>query len=137
MSCGSADRMLWLGPRDPPYVEGIRIMAKENGLINIPSHYSVEETVRRLQASLVAMGLQIFALIDHSGEAEKAGLKMAATRVIVFGSPKAGTPLMVAAPSLAIDLPLKALVAEDANGKVSVTYNDPEYLRDRHGFLRT
>jgi uncharacterized protein (DUF302 family) len=110
---------------------------KKTVLINIPSHYSVEETVRRLQASLVAMGLQIFALIDHSGEAEKAGLKMAATRVIVFGSPKAGTPLMVAAPSLAIDLPLKALVAEDANGKVSVTYNDPEYLRERHGFLRT
>jgi uncharacterized protein (DUF302 family) len=109
-------------------------MAKENGLISIPSHYSVEETIRRLQAAFVAMGLQIFALIDHSGEAERAGLKMPATRVIVFGNPKAGTPLMVAAPSLAIDLPLKALVAEGANGKVSVTYNDPEYLRERHGF---
>ena len=73
-------------------------------------------------------------MIDHSGEAEKVGLKMPATKVIVFGSPKAGTPLMVASPTLAIDLPLKVLVAEDAGGKVSVTYNDPEYLRERHGF---
>lgn len=77
--------------------------------------------------------MQIFAVIDHSGEAEKVGLKMRPTKVIIFGSPKGGTPLMVAAPSLAIDLPLKALVAEGADGKVSVTYNDPEYLQQRHG----
>ena len=109
-------------------------MAVSNGLISISSQYSVEETVQRLEAAFVAKGLQIFALIDHSGEAEKAGLKMPATKVIVFGSPKAGTPLMIASPSVAIDLPLKALVAEDADGKVSVTYNDPEYLRERHGF---
>lgn len=93
----------------------------------------MDETVRRLQAAFAAKGLQVFALVDHSGEAEKAGLKMRPTKVLIFGSPKAGTPLMVAAPSLAIDLPLKALVAEDAAGKVSVTYNDPEYLRERHG----
>ena len=79
-------------------------------------------------------GLQVFAVIDHSGEAEKVGLKMPPTKVLIFGSPKAGTPLMVAAPSLAIDLPLKALVAEDAQNKVTVTYNDPECLRERHGF---
>jgi uncharacterized protein (DUF302 family) len=103
------------------------------GLIHVASRYSVEETVRRLQAAFVEKGLQGFAVIDHSGEAEKVGLKMRPTKVVIFGSPKAGTPLMVAAPSLAIDLPLKALVAEDAAGKVSVTYNDPEYLRDRHG----
>jgi uncharacterized protein (DUF302 family) len=72
-------------------------------------------------------------VIDHSGEADKVGLKMLPTRVIIFGSPKGGTPLMVAAPSLAIDLPLKALVAADTEGKVSVTYNDPEYLQKRHG----
>jgi uncharacterized protein (DUF302 family) len=106
----------------------------KNGLISVTSHHSVEETIQRLQAAFVAKGLQIFALIDHSGEAGKVGLKMPATKVILFGSPKAGTPLMVAAPSLAIDLPLKALVAEGADGKVSVTYNDPEYLRERHGF---
>jgi len=108
------------------------MMAVNKGLTSVPCHYSVEETVQRLQAAFVSKGLQIFALIDHSGEAEKNGLKMPPTKLIVFGSPKSGTPLMVAAPSLAIDLPLKALVAEDGNGKVSVTYNDPEYLRERH-----
>jgi uncharacterized protein (DUF302 family) len=108
-------------------------MANQNGLLQVASRYSMDETVRRLQAAFAAKGLQVFALVDHSGEAEKAGLKMRPTKVLIFGSPKAGTPLMVAAPSLAIDLPLKALVAEDAAGKVSVTYNDPEYLRERHG----
>ena len=108
-------------------------MAKQNGLLQIASPYSVEETVRRLQAAFAAKGLQVFAVIDHSGEAEKVGLKMRPTKVVIFGSPKAGTPLMVAAPSLAIDLPLKALVAEDAVGKVWLTYNDPEYLQERHG----
>ncbi len=108
-------------------------MANDNGLIRSPSRHSVEETVRRLQAAFEAKGLQVFAVVDHSGEAEKVGLKMRPTKVLIFGSPKAGTPLMVAAPSLAIDLPLKALVAEDADGKVSVIYNDPEYLKQRHG----
>jgi uncharacterized protein (DUF302 family) len=109
-------------------------MAKDNGLIRVASRYSIEETVRRLQAALGEKGLQMFALIDHSGEAEKVGLKMPPTKLLIFGSPKGGTPLMVAAPSLAIDLPLKALVAEDAQNKVTVSYNDPEYLRERHGF---
>jgi len=109
-------------------------MAKDNGLIRVASRYSIEETVRRLQAAFAEKGLQVFAVIDHSGEAEKIGLKMPPTRVLIFGSPKAGTPLMVAAPSLAIDLPLKALVAQDAENKVTVTYNDAEYLRERHGF---
>jgi uncharacterized protein (DUF302 family) len=108
-------------------------MAAENGLVQIASRYSVEETMRRLEAAFAEKGLQVFAVIDHSGEAEKVGLKMRPTKVLIFGSPRGGTPLMVAAPSLAIDLPLKALVAEDATGKVSVTYNDPDYLRDRHG----
>jgi uncharacterized protein (DUF302 family) len=108
-------------------------MAHENGLIQIDSRYSVEETVRRLQAAFAEKGMQVFAVIDHSGEAEKVGLKMQPTKVVIFGSPKGGTPLMVAAPSLAIDLPLKALVAEDAAARVSVTYNDPEYLKERHG----
>lgn len=108
-------------------------MSRENGLVQVSSHYSVEDTVRRLEAVLAGKGLQVFAVIDHSGEAEKVGLKMRPTKLLIFGSPKAGTPLMVAAPSLAIDLPLKALVAEDAEGKVSVTYNDPQYLEERHG----
>jgi len=109
-------------------------MAKDNGLIRVASRYSIEETVRRLQAAFGENGLQMFARIDHSGEAEKVGLKMPPTKLLIFGSPKGGTPLMVAAPSLAIDLPLKALVAEDAQNKVTVSYNDPEYLRERHGF---
>lgn len=108
-------------------------MAHENGLVRIASRYSVEETVRCLQAAFAEKGMQVFAVIDHSGEAEKVGLKMQPTKVVIFGSPKGGTPLMVAAPSLAIDLPLKALVAEDSEGRVSVTYNDPEYLKERHG----
>jgi uncharacterized protein (DUF302 family) len=107
-------------------------MAQANGLVQIASHYSVEETLRRLQSGFAEKGLQVFAVIDHSGEAEKVGLKMRPTKVLIFGSPKGGTPLMVAAPSLAIDLPLKALVAEDGAGTVSVTYNDPAYLRQRH-----
>ena len=107
-------------------------MMKTNGLVEVASPHSVDETVRKLQAILAQKGLEIFAVIDHSGEAEKVGLKMPPTKVVIFGSPKAGTPLMIAAPSLAIDLPLKALVAEDAEGKVSVTYNDPKYLRERH-----
>jgi uncharacterized protein (DUF302 family) len=109
-------------------------MAKEAGLVQVASRYSVDESVRRLEAAFAEKGLKVFAVIDHSGEAEKAGLKMRPTKVVLFGSPKAGTPLMVAAPSLAIDLPLKALVAEDAAGKVWVTYNSPEYLQQRHGF---
>jgi len=114
--------------------KGIEVneVAKDNGMIQIVSDYSVEETVRRLEAAFAAKGLQVFAVVDHGGEAEKVGMTMRPTKVVIFGSPKAGTPLMVAAPSLAIDLPLKALVAEDAEGKVSVTYNSPEYLKQRH-----
>jgi uncharacterized protein (DUF302 family) len=108
-------------------------MTKENGLVQVASRYSVDETVRRLEAAFKEKGMQVFTVVDHSGEAEKVGLKMRPTRVLIFGSPKGGTPLMEAAPSLAIDLPMKALVAEDADGKVSVTYNSPEYLQKRHG----
>lgn len=104
-----------------------------NGLLQIASHYSVDETVRRLETALAQKGLQIFMVIDHSGEAAKVGLKMRPTKVVIFGSPKGGTPLMIAAPSLAIDLPLKALVSEDEGGKVWVSYNSPEYLEQRHG----
>jgi uncharacterized protein (DUF302 family) len=102
-------------------------------LVQVPSPYSVDESVKRLQSVLAGKGLQVFALVDHSGEAEKVGLKMRATKVVIFGSPKAGTPVMVAAPTLAIDLPLKVLVAGDADGKVWITYNSPEYLQERHG----
>jgi len=104
-----------------------------NGLVQVASHYSVDETVQRLESIFGQKGLQVFAVIDHSGEAAKVGLKMRPTKVVIFGSPKGGTPLMIAAPSLAIDLPLKALIAEDGGGKVWVSYNSPEYLQQRHG----
>lgn len=106
---------------------------QRSGLVEVTSRYSVDETVQRLSRAFTEKGMQIFSVIDHSGEAAKVSLKMPATKVVIFGSPKGGTPLMLATPSLAIDLPLKALVAEDPNGKTLVTYNDPEYLKDRHG----
>ena len=105
-----------------------------NGLLQVASPYSVDETVKRLEAVLAERGVKVFALIDHSGEAEKVGLSMRPTQLLIFGSPKAGTPLMVAAPRLAIDLPLKALAWQDELGKVWLSYNSPEYLRQRHGF---
>jgi uncharacterized protein (DUF302 family) len=105
----------------------------DSGLVSIPSNHSVDSTVSRITGLLAAKGVKLFAVIDHSGEAAAAGLQMPPTRLVVFGNPKGGTPLMLASPSVAIDLPLKLLVAEDAAGKVSVTWNSPEWLRARHG----
>ena len=105
----------------------------DNGMVHLNSRYSFPETLERLESSLVGHGLKVFCRIDHGGEAEKAGLSMRPAQVIVFGSPRAGTPLMVAAPTLAIDLPLKALVWEAEDGDVRVSYNSPEYLQRRHG----
>ncbi len=103
------------------------------GIIDTPSNHSVDETVERLKGILQAKGVTLFALVDHSGEAEKVGMKMSPTKLLIFGNPKAGTPVMLAAPSSAIDLPLKILIWEDAQGKVWVTYNSPTYLQERHG----
>ena len=103
------------------------------GLINLPTSHSVDQTVERLKNILQSKGVTLFAVIDHSGEAEKVGMKMRPTKLLIFGNPKAGTPLMLAAPSSAIDLPLKILIWEDNAGKVWVTYNSPEFLRERHG----
>ncbi|HEY4838040.1 MAG TPA: DUF302 domain-containing protein [Candidatus Acidoferrales bacterium] len=104
----------------------------ENGLIHLSSPYSAPETLQRVESILRTKNLTIFARIDHSGEAEKVGLAMRPTQLIIFGSPRAGTPMMIASPTLAIDLPLKALVWQDAEGKVWVSYNDPNYLKRRH-----
>lgn len=103
-----------------------------SGMVHLRSHYSVRETLQRVEAVLQAHGLNVFCRVDHSGEAEKVGLKMRPTQVLIFGAPKAGTPLMVASPTLAIDLPLKALAWEDAGGTVWLSYNSPEYLQQRH-----
>jgi len=103
-----------------------------NGIVNKPANHTVDETVGKLKSILQTKGITLFALIDHSGEAEKVGMKMKPTKLIIFGNPKAGTPLMLAAPSSAIDLPLKILVWEDAEGKVWISYNSPAYLQERH-----
>ncbi len=103
------------------------------GIVTIPSTHSVDGTVEKLKGMLQAKGVTLFALVDHSGEAAKVGMQMPPTKLLIFGSPKAGTPLMVASPSVAIDLPLKILVAEDAQGKVWIAYNSAAYLQERHG----
>lgn len=102
------------------------------GIVDIPSHHPVHETVERLRGILQSKGVTLFALVDHSGEAEKVGMKMRPTKLLIFGNPKAGTPVMLAAPSIAIDLPLKILVWEDEAGKVWISYNSADYLRSRH-----
>ena len=104
----------------------------DNGMQHLRSPYSVPETLKRIESLLQEKGLTIFCRIDHSGEAEKVGLKMHPTQLILFGSPKGGTPVMVASPTIAIDLPLKALIWEDTGGKVWVSHNSPEYLQHRH-----
>lgn len=104
----------------------------DNGMVHLRSPYSVPETLKRLESILEAKSITLFALVDHSGEAAKVGLEMHPTQLVIFGSPKAGTPLMVASPSVAIDLPLKALAWEDADGRVWLSYNSSEYLKQRH-----
>jgi len=104
----------------------------EYGIIVLRSNHSVDQTVEKLEKMLQAKGVKLFAIVDHSGEAEKAGLHMPPTKLLIFGSPKAGTPLMVASPGIAIDLPLKILVSEDSQGQVWISYNSPAYLQSRH-----
>lgn len=110
-----------------------RRIRMSQGIVDLPSRYSVPETINRLQSILKENGVTVFALVDHSGEAAKVGLEMRPTQLLIFGNPKGGTPLMIAAPSCAIDLPLKALAWQDAQGKVWLSYNSPEYLQQRHG----
>ncbi len=109
------------------------MMLEGAGVINTRSSRSVEQTVEKLKQLLQAKGVTLFTLVDHSGEAAKVGMKMLPTKLLIFGSPKAGTPIMQAAPSIAIDLPLKILIWEDEHGKVWTSYNSAEYLQRRHG----
>jgi len=102
-------------------------------MVTIASRHTVDETIKKLEATLEAKGVKLFALVDHSGEAEKVGMHMRPTKLAIFGNPKAGTPLMIAAPSIAIDLPLKILVWEDSGGQARISYNSPKYLQARHG----
>ena len=104
-----------------------------NEMIHLGSVHSVLETLARLETIIQGKGLTILAKIDHSGDAAQAGLSLRPTQLIIFGNAKSGTPLMVASPSVAIDLPLKALVWQDDDGKVWLSYNSPDYLKERHG----
>ena len=104
----------------------------DNGVVRVASQHAVADTVAKLESILQAKNVKLFTIVDHSGEAEKAGLKMPDTKLLIFGNPKSGTPLMLASPSIALDLPLKILVAEDATGKVWISYNSPAYLQQRH-----
>jgi len=104
------------------------------GIQPVTSRHSVDEAVARLQSLLAVKGVKLFALIDHSGEAAAAGLAMPNTKLLIFGSPKAGTPLMLVSPSAALDLPLKILAAQSASGETLLSFNDPAWLQQRHGF---
>jgi uncharacterized protein (DUF302 family) len=108
------------------------MLVNERGIVQVMSKSSFSDTFNRLESVVSSKGLTIFARIDFSGDAERAGLKMSPARMLIFGSPKAGTPLMVASPTLALDLPLKVLVSQDESGRVTLSYNSPEYLKERH-----
>jgi uncharacterized protein (DUF302 family)/uncharacterized membrane protein YidH (DUF202 family) len=112
--------------------EGPVATTADNGIVQIPSKHSVQETVAKVETILAAKNVRLFAIVDHSGEAEKAGMKMPNTKLLIFGNPKAGTLLMLTSPTVALDLPLKILVAEDPTGKVWISYNATDYLRKRH-----
>jgi uncharacterized protein (DUF302 family) len=103
------------------------------GIVSIPSNHSVVEAINRLETDVKSRGMIVFARIDFAADAEQAGLQLPPKQLLIFGNPKAGTPLMVAAPSVALDLPLKVLAWEDSNGKTWLSYNSPEYLKERHG----
>ena len=109
------------------------MQSQDAGVIKLPSTHSVDESVQKLKDILEAKGVALFVIVDHSGEAAKIGMQMPSTKLVIFGSPKAGTPVMLGAPSIAIDLPLKILVAEDDAGKVWISYNSAQYLAERHG----
>lgn len=103
------------------------------GLTTVASSFSPKETMDRLAAAMAAKGLTVFARIDHAAGAAAVGLALRPTELLIFGNAKGGTPLMQAAQTIGIDLPLKALVYEDAAGKTRLAYNDPAWLARRHG----
>jgi uncharacterized protein (DUF302 family) len=126
----------WKRTKEPTSANQERTVTSgtHKGIIDVASHHTVDQTVETLRTMLQSKGVTLFGVVDHSGEAEKVGLTMPPTKLLIFGNPKAGTPLMLAAPSAAIDLPLKMLVWQDAGGRVWISYNSPQYLQERHGF---
>jgi len=108
-------------------------VAEEHGVVRIDSHHSVAHTAERLEALLKERGMQIFAHLDFTADASRAGLTMRPEQLLIFGNPRSGTPLMQAQPAVGLDLPLKALIWEDADGHVTIAYNEPQYVLQRHG----
>lgn len=105
----------------------------DRGIVTRSSPFTIQETLDRLQKTLASKGIHLFALVDHSGEAEKAGLAMPPTKLLIFGNPAAGTPVMLAAPTAALDLPLKILVWQDPADAIQISWNNPAWLQQRHG----
>jgi uncharacterized protein (DUF302 family) len=105
----------------------------DRGMVRLASHHPVAETIERLESLLRARGVAVFARIDFAADAQRAGLSMRPEQLLVFGNPKAGTPLMVAAPSAGIDLPFKVVAWEDAEGRAWLAYNSPDHIVNRHG----
>jgi uncharacterized protein (DUF302 family) len=120
-------------PRCIPQEQPMTGNDADPGIVRIPSHYSVPVTIDRLDSLLKERGVMVFARIDFSGDAQRAGLTLRPQQMLIFGNPKAGTPLMAAVPTSGLDLPLKALVWEDTGGKAWIAYNDPQYVVRRHG----
>ncbi|HHL42502.1 MAG TPA: DUF302 domain-containing protein, partial [Hellea balneolensis] len=115
-----------------PASENRSMTMQTDGLITKASHYSVKETIDRLSNAAEAKGLRIFARVDHQANAAAMNLEMPASTLLIFGNPKIGSPLMKASPSVAIDLPVKALAYMGKDGQVYLSYNDPAYLKSRH-----
>ena len=111
-----------------------RMPTLDNGIVRLASSRPVSEVLEHLLSILRAKGITVFAVIDHSGEAAKAGIEMHQTKLVIFGDPRAGTPLMLAAPDSALDLPLKILIAEDTAGTTKISYNSLSYMKTRFGF---
>ncbi len=103
-----------------------------DGVINVESHHSVEQTANKLEKVLLAKGMKIFKRVKHSAGAKSVGITINPTELIIFGNPKVGAPLMKCSPTVGIDLPQKALIWQDDNNKVWISYNDPAYLKQRH-----
>ncbi len=110
----------------------VSVAVADNGLVNVKSAHSVKDTADRLEKALTTKGMTVFIRIDHAAGAKKVGLSLPPTELVIFGNPKVGTPLMQCSRSVAIDLPQKALIWEDDQGQVWLTYNDPAYLATRH-----
>jgi len=113
--------------------QGGRVAVTTSGIIDLASNYTVDDTISRLESLVKASGLLVFARIDFSGDAGKAGIAMRPMQMLIFGNPRAGTPLLVESPRSGLDLPLKALAWQDAAGKVWISFNDPEFIVRRHG----